>query len=351
MRRPILFAIVLMLVPSMTAAAPLAKATREPGRTVPSASAAPDRQGGDTIFDAQVIPSLPFWDSGTTAGYTDVYDEVCPYTGSISPDVVYSFTSATTIYPVMIDLCGSSYDTKVYVYDESLTLVACNDDYYTGDPCGQYVSLLEDVEFVAGTTYYIVIDGWGGDFGDYQIDVHGYMIPCYEEYPDNEGEPPLVDGYVDTYNGGCDSAAPRPFQPIAGDAAGEAFLSGRSGWYEAGGETRVDTDWFLLTVGATGAIVIETCAYQNSYLEEVGPQDCDAWTVLQSELSIYWVESQMTIAGHEPGATVWLRFRPTLAEPPGWAEDVYGYNLWIHGLAAPVATESRTWSSIKASYR
>ena len=50
------------------------------------------RQGGDTIADATVIPSLPYYDTGTTVGYTDDYDFVCPYEGLISPDVVYAFT-------------------------------------------------------------------------------------------------------------------------------------------------------------------------------------------------------------------------------------------------------------------
>ena len=51
------------------------------------------RQGGDTDVDATVIDALPYLMMGTTVGYTDDYDEECPYTGSTSPDVVYSFTS------------------------------------------------------------------------------------------------------------------------------------------------------------------------------------------------------------------------------------------------------------------
>ena len=33
-------------------------------------------QGGDTIEDATVIPSLPYHDEGTTIGYNDDYDEI-----------------------------------------------------------------------------------------------------------------------------------------------------------------------------------------------------------------------------------------------------------------------------------
>ena len=337
------------LASAAAAAGPLSGSAPKPVREYPTNVVDRGRQGGDTIYDALVITSWPFADSGTTAGYVNDYDESCPYTGSTSPDVVYTYT-ATATFPVRIDLCGSSYDTKVYVYDVALNLIACNDDYYTGDPCGQYVSLLE-TEFLVGTTYYIVIDGYGGDFGDYQLDMYGYMDPCYEEFPDNEGEPALSDGYVDSYNGGCESAPPHPVQPIAGDGDGFAFVSGRTGWYEVGGEPRVDTDWFLLTMGGEGAIEIETCCLNNSYVEEIGPQDCDDWGVVQSVLSIYWVETQMTITGYAPGASIWLRVRPADPEPPGWADDVYGYNLWIHGLAQPVATEATSWSAVKASYR
>ena len=50
------------------------------------------RQGGNTIEDATVIDNLTESLQGTTVGYEDNYDEVCPYTGATSPDVVYSFT-------------------------------------------------------------------------------------------------------------------------------------------------------------------------------------------------------------------------------------------------------------------
>ena len=50
----------------------------------------PIRQGGEDIASAFYVSSLPFNDTGTTTGYNDDYDEVCPYSGSTSPDVVRS---------------------------------------------------------------------------------------------------------------------------------------------------------------------------------------------------------------------------------------------------------------------
>ena len=86
------------------------------------------RQGGDTLMDATPV-MLPYSGTGTTAQYFDDYDEVCPYTDSTAPDVVYTFT-ATMDMAIFVDLFGSAFDTKTYVYDESLALLGCNDDFY-----------------------------------------------------------------------------------------------------------------------------------------------------------------------------------------------------------------------------
>ena len=96
------------------------------------------RQGGDTYVDAIPIDALPFVITGTTAGYNDNYDEECPYTGSTSPDVVYSFTSPVDT-AIVLSLCGegSLYDTKLYVYEGAMGTLAttiagepaCNDDF------------------------------------------------------------------------------------------------------------------------------------------------------------------------------------------------------------------------------
>lgn len=91
---------------------------------VPAAAAldAP-RQGGDTFADAILIASLPFEATGTTVGYADDHDEACPYQGSTSPDVVYKL-AVPWLTMVDIDLWGSSYDTKAYVYREDLTVAS-----------------------------------------------------------------------------------------------------------------------------------------------------------------------------------------------------------------------------------
>ena len=139
------------------------------------------RQGGETVDDAVAIDALPYNNTGTTDGYTDDYDEACPYTGSTSPDVVYSFTPAADAI-IDVSLCGegTSYDTKVYVYENEAGALAatvdlgeasaCNDDECENSTTN-WLSFIPGVILNAGSTYYIVVDGYGGASGNYEIDI------------------------------------------------------------------------------------------------------------------------------------------------------------------------------------
>ncbi len=147
------------------------------------------REGGETIAGAVAVPSIPYTDTGNTCDNVDDYDEVCDYPDSNSPDVVYAYVP-TLDGVIDIDLCYSSYDTKLYVYEGSYTPgnpYACNDDYWDGNgDCLEYSSFLPSVPVAAGTTYFIVVDGYDGDCGDYQIDitgVNGTGVPGGETIP------------------------------------------------------------------------------------------------------------------------------------------------------------------------
>jgi hypothetical protein len=310
-----------------------------------------ERQGGDTIETAFLIPSVPFADTGTTTGYHDDYDETCPF-DSTSPEVVYRFIS-TSPQNVDIDLCGSSYDTKVYVWDADLHHVACNDDYYfdADDECGQFVSKLVNVGLEIGT-YYIVVDGYSGS-GDYVLTVEEH-VPCVVDCPVGghpEGEPPLVPDYVDHHNGGC-NAPGSSFQALAGGPDGALTFCGRSGWYSYQGEDRRDTDWFELTMGYGSEIEVLVLAESHMYVFELGPQDCDAVAVVQSAF-VYppCDEAAMTIMGYAPGSVVWFWAGPsTFSAPAGVDDDSFDYVVWFSGLEPAVAAESITWGSVKALY-
>ncbi len=310
------------------------------------------RQGGDTIADA-VFVTLPVEITGTTVGYTDDYDEVCPYTGSISPDVVYSLMLPTTDW-VTIDLYGSAYDTKVYVYDENLNLIICNDDYYS-----DYTSKLF-VELAGGVTHYVVIDGFGGDSGEYSLTIAAGWEPCTLVTPPGameEGEPPLVDGtgILDCHNGGCqfvDECSESTWQFLGGDFTGDLVFHGVSGWYHDGGANLRDTDWFEVVFGSTGMIEIEADAEQPSYLFELGPQDCATVGILQIVSIGACLPGTMTITG-EVGTVAWIWVGPqTFGSPTGVTPYEFDYLLWLTGLeSGPVAVEAASWTDVKSLYR
>jgi hypothetical protein len=295
-----------------------------------------DRQGGDTILDA-VLVALPVINgSGTTAGYNDDYDEVCPYGNSTSPDVVYTAIGDGGNWS--IDLLGSTYDTKVYVYDENLALVACNDDFYP-----DFVSKIENVALMSGVQYFIVVDGYGGDFGNYVINIVPFE-PCALDCPagaELEGEPPLVDNYADAYNGGCNSPEfGNPFTSIS-----NSIFCGVAGWYLNGGIETRDTDWFTITCPAEGFFEVIGDAEQPTYLFELGPQDCGSVGVIQNVIIGACSEGTMVIPG-APGSTIWFWVGPTTFTGP---VNEYDYVLFSN-LEGTIATEDHSWTGVKALF-
>src|SRR5687768_1087191 len=129
---------------------------------LPKGSTGPNspQTGGDNIGNATVIPSLPYTDTGGTCGATDDYMPSCFSSGA--PDVVYAYTPTVT-EAVTISLCvGSNYDTGLYVYEGGPGLeIACNDDFCS------LQSRIENLLLQAGTTYYIVVDGYSSACGTY----------------------------------------------------------------------------------------------------------------------------------------------------------------------------------------
>ncbi|MBD3220809.1 hypothetical protein GF314_06165 [bacterium] len=332
-----------MLVVTLAAAAgpSVSSGIKPPSfREPPPADPALIRQGGDTIADAVPI-TLPYQGDGTTTGYTDDYDEACPYPQSTSPDVVYTFTAGADL-SLDIDLCGSSYDTKVYVYDDQMNLIACNDDHYTGEPCGQYVSRIETMPVTGGVTYFLIIDGYGGDSGQYELWV-GEDPWCVIECPagaELEGEPPLVDGYEDHHNAGCQL----PEYGINFGTITQPVFCGVNGWYGFQGTTVRDNDYFELVVPPSGVIEITADAEEPTYVVHLAPPDCDTF-VFADQIEVGpCVPRTMTIAG-EPDEIVWL-----FVMAVGFTGPAGGYDYVIESNLGAVAREHRSWSTVKALF-
>ena len=134
---------------------------------------------GDKIENPFIVTGLPFYAEGTTVGFEDDYDEVCPYSNSGSADVVYMMTSSGATYD--FTLCSNTaYDSKIYILDiDGVVLetdatsygIACNDDACsTPSFTSPYVSDLPGITLPAGL-YYVVVDGYGSNNGEYTLDI------------------------------------------------------------------------------------------------------------------------------------------------------------------------------------
>lgn len=204
------------------------------------------REGGETCATAVPVGALPYTDTGATCDNINDYDWICPYSMSTAQDVVYSFNPPST-GPYFADLCASSYDTKIYIYAGTCTgtPVACNDD--AGCGYSGYQSRIENITLTAGTTYYIIVDGYGSSCGTYILTVD-HFVPPHVECPATaylEGEPPCVDNYFDIYNGGCNSPiGQQVWQPIGAQLNNCADMCGKSCTYLFGGFSYRDTDWY-----------------------------------------------------------------------------------------------------------
>jgi hypothetical protein len=204
-----------------------------------------------------VVPSSTI---DTTVGMT--LDAVATCVTTISaPGVWFSVTGTGNTITATTCNATSDYDTKINVYCGSCAALTCitgNDD--GGDEscdcpnCGgnNYESRVTWCS-AAGQTYFILVQGFGGEVGTFQLDVSDDGIPCGNPVPcgpcdvtcaDTEGEPDCFDLYVDATNGGCNSVPPvfttiQCGQTVCGDAG--TFLG------PAGANYR-DTDWWLVTV-------------------------------------------------------------------------------------------------------
>jgi len=287
-----------------------AKPMVAPGKQIPNL----DRVGGEDIATALPIPALPYYDTGDTCGFIDDYDEVCPFTGSTSPDVVYSFTPAADIC-VTIDLCTSEYDTKVYVYENAWTPgapFACNDD---GDCSLSYRSKIEQLFLAGGNTYYIVVDGYGGGCGVYYMDIFEVDCPvfCDATCPPGgipEGEPICGDDYEDMFNGGCNSITPVFSHVSDGDV-----ICGESGTYIFEGSDYRDTDWYEIGMGSAGTLSMTCCAdfpLLMFIIQAAGPGDCSSYTILTSITAE--ANEEVTLSADVGNGWYWLWVGPSVFE-------------------------------------
>jgi len=293
------------------------------------------REGGESFGDALAISALPFNDAGATCDNVD--NITLPCASSAAPDVVYSFTAAVAMR-INVSLCGSSYDTALGIYDQSQTNIACNDDF-----CGLQ-SEIDNIDVIAGQTYYIVVDGYSTNCGSYVISVVESPPPCDLVCPDGallEGEPDCHDGYVDVYNSGCNGSG---YQAIAPQANNAAVLCGKSGVYDGAGSR--DTDWFLCY--GIGANMTATCTAEFPLqLIFIYGTDCNN-LLYDLTTSADCVSSSLTryVAAGTP-VWIWVGSSEFSSD---WSCGLE-YILEMSGIGTPpTATEATSWSAVKSLY-
>ncbi len=86
----------------------------------------------------------------------------------------YEFTATTDYTDVIVSLCGSSFDTKIEVFDLcGNPYIAYNDDNYTA--CGGLQSQVSFTNLAAGS-YFVKVYGYGSSFGNYVLTITGNQV-------------------------------------------------------------------------------------------------------------------------------------------------------------------------------
>lgn len=305
------------------------------------------RVEGETIETPFIIDYLPFAGTGDTCPFLHDYDEACPYDGSTSPDVVYSYYCQYSC-TVVIDLCASQYDTKVYVYENEQTPgspLACNDDYPGCGPNGYRSWIM--TEFAAGNTYYIVVDGYAGDCGVYELYIEDYL-PCVQCPSDAfvESEPWCMDPENDIDNGGCNSDPP-VFDYLE-PSEESIYVCGTSGTYVVGYNNMRDTDWYQIDLASESGIGIRCLANFTVRVGIVdGREGCEGVSSFYSYTDAYPCGAAILNETLAPG-TWWLWVGPTEFTGVPCGEE-YVFELTGYTPATPV--ENISWSTLKALHR
>ena len=305
------------------------------------------RVEGETIETPFVIDYIPITVWGDTCPFLNDYDEACPFDGSMSPDVVYSYYCNYSC-TVTIDLCASEYDTKVYVYENEYTPgspLACNDDSPGCGPSGYRSWLM--TEFVYGNTYYVVVDGYTGACGDYELRITDYL-PCVQCPSDAfvESEPGCIDPENNYHNGGCNSDPP-VFDYLE-PSEESIYVCGTSGTYVVGYSNIRDTDWYQIDLTSESEIGIRCLANFTVRLGIVdGREGCEGVSTFYSYTDAYPCEAAILNETLGPG-TWWVWVGPQIFTDVLCGEE-YVFELTGYTNVTPV--ESATWSTLKALYR
>ncbi len=141
---------------------------------------------GNDCTNPIVVPAAPYTDQGSTTGRSNDYegDAACPglpqTEGEVSSDVVYEFTPTQDgVYSIDYE---PTFDGALYIVtdcgDVPGTCIGGSEEASQNPPWNEVV----DASLVAGTTYYIILDGGynqggQGPSGDYTLTIGAPCLP------------------------------------------------------------------------------------------------------------------------------------------------------------------------------
>ena len=275
--------------------------------------------GGDTCATATVIPSLPYETVGGTCDANHDYSSGC-LGAEDGRDVVYAYT-APRDGAFSVSACVATLTSKIYVFRDSCSpgsLVACSSPICIDPVSLQVRPIIESVQMMAGSTYYIVVDSTSGVTCVESFELSMVELACDvcppDAEPENEPNCGLDDRGLpsDTVNGGCASEL-ELFTPIVHGQIVCATTAGNSTT-----DAR-DTDWYELSLDHP-ALVVWSVAAEGSLrvatLDNDGDRDC---SLLECFGEIRDTTACLTtsIVEYLPAGTGWLFVAPS----PGAAVD------------------------------
>ncbi|MFT7623185.1 MAG: hypothetical protein ACI9WU_002363, partial [Myxococcota bacterium] len=147
--------------------------------------ACPEAAPGDICSGAIFLDAanLPISETGATDGLTN--STSCPAAfsggGDSGSEIIYEFIPAVDgVYTVSADTGGAEFDSFLYIQTTCGEGASCTD--YDDETFGGGVMTLEGLNWVAGNSYFIVIDGEEGATGSYTLTIPEPCIPSCDGF-------------------------------------------------------------------------------------------------------------------------------------------------------------------------
>ncbi len=239
-------------------------------------------------------------------------------TGSGAPGVWYTFEGTDEI--ITASLCGSSYDTKIQIYEGDCSALNCvigNDD-----SCG----VNSEVVFIAdvGTTYYVYVYGFGSSTGDYEL-----ILGC-EPIPDPPVNDECSEATVLTANDGFECVS---FE--SGTVYGATASSEDNSCFGSDD----DDVWFSFeAVSADAAVSLSNVVGNNTDLYHVLYEGDDCSNLTQ----LYCSDSDSSLAnGLTIGATYFVRVYSYTSNP---LQNIT-FDICVFAVPPPVITDTELYTA------